>query len=257
MTLNQIFSVPRFLNLFREETASGYKIPIIVASVVFVFLTLIFIANAADNDNTGFHEVWYGILLLAGGFYFTSTSFNELNRKEERMNYLSMPASIFEKFSIKLLFTSLGYLIVVTLLYWIFSQVIDLITQRYFNFSFLPFTPTQGGYLLFIKLYLVLQSIFILGAATFNRFAFFKTLFSVALLGFGLIVFGWLIFRIIFAEYFETLFKPINNTGVMPSMGVRDFMQYTAWPILQFVFWYLLAPVMWIVAYFKLKEREV
>ncbi len=257
MTLNQIFSPSRFLNLLREETASGYKMPIIVASVVFVILSIIFIINASDHDNGGFHEIWYGIILLAGGFYFTSSSFNELNKKEERMNYLALPASIFEKFSLKLLVTSLGYLIGLTLIYWIFAQVIDSVTQSYFEWSFRPFDIRTGSFPLLIKLYLVLQSLFILGAATFNRFAFFKTLFAIGILGIGIGIFTGLCFRGIFAEYFQSFFEPKENVGIIPSIAFRDFMQYTAWPLLQNIFWYVLAPVMWIVAYFKLKEREV
>ena len=94
------------------------------------------------------------------------------------MNYLAMPASIFEKFSLKLLITTVGYVIGVTLLYWLFAEVMDLISQRYFNFSFSTFNPFNDFYLFMIKLYLVIQSVFILGAATFNRFSFFKTLFA-------------------------------------------------------------------------------
>ena len=73
MTANQIFSAPRFLKLLREETSSGYRMTFVVASVAFVFLLLIFLINASDSDNGDFHQIWYSIGLLAGGFYFTST----------------------------------------------------------------------------------------------------------------------------------------------------------------------------------------
>jgi len=257
MTINQIFSAPRFLNLFREETTAGYKMTFIIASVVFVFLSLLFILNGSDHGTPEFHMIWYPILLLAGGFYFTSTSFDELNRKEERMNYLSIPASIFEKFSMKLLVTTLGYLVGVTLLYWLFSKFIDSITIHYFQFSFWKFNPFDDHYLLIIKLYLVIQSLFILGAATFNRFSFFKTLFVLGLIIFALGIFSGLSFRLIFADFFETFLKPKDQVKVIPSSQFRDFMQYSAWPFLQIIFWYVLAPILWITAYFKLKEREV
>ena len=75
MIPNQVFSIPRFFNLFREETSSGYKIPFIVASVVFAFLLLIFTISASDHDNVDFHEIWYSIVLLGGGFYFYQYQF--------------------------------------------------------------------------------------------------------------------------------------------------------------------------------------
>lgn len=257
MTPNQIFSPPRFYNLLREEASAGYRMTFIIASVVFAFLLLIFTISAADHDNKDFHQIWYSIILLGGGFYFTSTSFNELNAKEERMNYLALPASVFEKFSMKLLVTTIGYLVGVTLLYWLFAQVEDMISQRYFNFSFSAFNPFDEFNWFMIKLYLVIQSVFILGAVAFNRFAFFKTLFSLWLLELGIGILALIFIRIIFAGYFESLFIPRDNIRAIPDHDFRDFAQYTLWPALQYIFWYILAPVMWIVTYFKLKEREV
>ncbi len=257
MTSNQIFAAPRFFNLLREETSSGYKMTFIIASVVLVFLSVVFISVAIDKDNADFHRIWYSIVLLGGGFYFTSTNFNELNRKEERMNYLAMPASIFEKFSVKLLISTLGYIIGVTLLYWIFASIMDVITVRYWDFSYDTFNPFDSFYLFMIKIYLVVQSVFLLGAVTFNRFSFFKTLFTLGIIGFVLAIIGWVVFRIVFYNYFDGFFSPRHDIAVMPSQNFQDFMEFTMWPLVQGLFWYVLAPVLWVVAYFKLKEREV
>jgi hypothetical protein len=256
MTTNQIFSFPRFMHLFREETFSGHRMTLIVASVVFVFLAINAAIMAEGQDFVNFHQVWYSMILLGSGFYFTSNSFNELNQKEQRMQYLSLPSSIFEKLTMKLLITSLGYVILFTALYWVFAQVADVIAA-YFNYSFLPFNPVAPFYLFMIKLYLVIQSIFILGAIAFNRFAFFKTLFALFLL---VLVFGvimWIIFRILFAEYFDGVFTPVDNVQVIPGKNFQNFIEFTAWPVLQHIFWFVLAPLFWVVAYFKLKEREV
>lgn len=257
MTSNQIFAAPRFLNLLRQETSSGYKMTFIIASVVLVFLSIVFIAVAADRDNGSFHQVWYSITLLAGGFYFTSTNFNELNRKENRMNYLALPASIFEKFSVKLLISTLGYIIGVTLLYLIFASIMDVVTRSYFDFSYDAFNPFDSFYLLIIKIYLVVQSVFLLGAVTFNRFSFFKTLFTLGIIGLVLAIIGGVIFRITFYEYFDGFFTPVDKVVTQPSRYFLDFMEFKMWPLVQGLFWYVLAPVLWVVAYFKLKEREV
>ena len=257
MTSNQIFTLPRFFNLFRAESLSGYKMTIIISSVVFAFLLLIATILASDHDSKDFHQIWFSIVLLGGGFYFTSTSFQELNRKEQRMSYLLTPASIFEKFSKKLLITTVGYVVGVTFLYWIFSGVTEAISERYFNYSFTAFNPFDDFFAFIIKLYLVIQSVFLLGAVTFNRFSFFKTLFSLVLLEIGLSLMAWLMIRIVFAEYFESFFVPIDNMSAMPSYTFLNFIEFTVWPLIQNIFWFLLAPVLWVVTYFKLKEREV
>ena len=81
--------------------------------------------------------------------------------------------------------------------------------------------------------------------------------FSLALLGLVIGAFAWLIFRIIFAEYFESFFIPRDNLRVMPDKNFQNFAEFTLWPLIQTVFWYVLAPLCWVIAYFKLKEREV
>ncbi len=257
MTSNQFFAFPRFLNLIREEVSSGYKMTFIVASVVFAFLIFLSTIMASDNDMRDFHQIWYPIILLGGGFYFTSTSFDELNRKEQRMNYLSIPASIFEKFSLKLLMTTVGYIIGVTLLYWIFAGIADLIAEKYFGNTFRPFNPFDDFYTMMISIYISVQSVFLLGAVYFNRYSFFKTQFSLGILEIILAIVGFLFFRIIFYEYFDGFFSPKDNVAVMPNQAFQDFMEFTMWPIVQYTFWYVLPLVLWVVAYFKLKEREV
>ncbi len=256
MTANQIFSLPRFFNLFREETSSGYRMTIIISIVIFAFLLFLSTLMSSQQEFIDFHHIWYSIVLLGGGFYFTSNSFNELNQKEQRMQYLSLPTSIFEKFSMKLLITTVGYVIGATLLYWVFATIAEAIAAN-FNWSFIAFDPTAPFFMLMIKLYLVIQSIFILGAATFGKLSFFKTIFTLNLLGLAIGVVCWIFFRVIFAEYFEGFFMPRDDILVIPDKGFQNFVEHTLWPTVQNVFWYALAPFCWIVAYFKLKEQEV
>lgn len=257
MTTSQIFDISRFFKLTRTEMSSGYKLTLIVAVVVFLFLLFLSTIMAMDGDTREFHEIWYSIILLGGGFYFTSTIFDELNRKEQRLQYLTTPASLFEKFSLKLLITTVGWIVGVTLLYWVFAQVADWIAAHYFSSSFSDFEPFNEFYRMMIAIYISVQSLFLLGAATFNRFSFFKTLFSLNLLGFVLLLFLFLIFRILFASYFDGFVMVDDNIRVQPSQGFIDFMEFKMWPLVQFLFWYVLPIIMWVVAFFKLKEREV
>ena len=168
-----------------------------------------------------------------------------------------IPASVFEKFTMKLLMTTVVWTTGITLLYWLFANVTGYFANYYFGYSFIPFDPFENPNWLIIKLYLVIQSVFILGAAYFNRFTFFKTSFSVVILALGIAFLTLLFFRIIFASYFDSLFEPMENIMMVPNQAFQDFAQYTLWPLVQNVFWYVLAPLLWVVAYFKLKEREV
>lgn len=258
MKLDQQFNGMRFFNLLRLESSFGYRNVLLAGIGVFAILTIVALSTAQDHDFRDFHNVWYAIVLLGGGFVFTSIIANGLNNPQSRMSHLSLPASDFEKFLSKLLISSLGYLIVVTLVYWLFAGITDSLISRWFNYQRLPFNPFNAFYLLIIKLYLVLQSIFLLGALYFRRFEVFKTLVSLLAIAIVFGIIGFILVRIFFYDAFEGLFETSNHTiPYIPSEGFRDFVSGSLWSTVQNLFWFALAPLFWIVGYFKMKETEV
>jgi len=115
---------------------------------------------------------------------------------------------------------------------------------------------TDWWSIFFLKIYVVYQSTYLIGAVVFQKYTFFKT--SIVHWGIGIAsaIIGSILFRIIFADQFEGLFYINQDINMQTSDTVIDFMENKFLSILEFALWYLVPPIMWIVGFFKLKEKE-
>jgi len=248
--MDKLFNPSRLWLLLKKDVIENYRIIglIILSAIVIAILALF------GNPERDFYGEFFPAAILVAGFIFASMSFNELHSKDQRHVYLSLPASNLEKFLSKLFLSTIGFASALTLMYWIFSLLISPLATYILGTEFDAFNPFIGNAWLSIRLFLILQSIFLLGSVYFNHYAFVKT--NGALLVFAIVSVAilYLLARIILAQYFEGwVFRPRN---VVPSTYMEIFMEDKGTRIAKFLLWFVLAPFMWVVAYFKLKERE-
>ncbi len=263
METNQYFSFPRFGHLMQREFAQNKKVILIIAAVAFLVVG----GNAlgwAYNREHGYHEFSYGFYLLIGGFILTSMSFTEMNRLDSRLFYLTLPASSLEKFISRWLITGLGFAIFFTIGYWITVIIFKALGGAIFNFDIGDFNPFTEQNILFFRIYLAGQTVFLLGAVYFKKFEIFKTVLSTALIGLSLAVLSAIIFRLAFFDLFDGLltFRPemeVNGTmmPVEPSRNYQKFMERNAENYLKTIGLWVIPTVLLIVGYFKLKETEL
>ena len=251
MESNNIFHPTRFFLLLREEFSTKYRTALIALGAVAI--VTMFFATIRDSN---IHETWFPTLVLGGGFLFTSLAFNNWINKPGRQFYLHLPASNFEKFASKWLITALIYPIVIVGFYQVLIWVLASVTSETYQLFYVEGLDIfHENNVKIFKAYFVLQSIFLLGAASFNRFAILKTLFTLFVVGIALGLIGFTSFRLIFAEYwtgFETV-------GAGPQID-EDHKNWVEGPLFNFVqnlFWYALAPVALLIGFLKLKEKEV
>lgn len=263
MPINEYFSLPRFGHLMRKELAASRRLPLIVAAATFFLLSIIAYAFMDDKDPQ-FHQIFYPILLLGGGFIFTSISFSELYVVQQRQSYLNLPASTLEKFLSKYLISGIGFITLTALAYWIFSIIIDGISRYFFDYSFHTFKPFGEHNQLFFKIYLGVQTIFFLGAILFRKYNFFKTVASAFVVIIILEIIAVILFRIVFYDMFDGLyrFRPemaINGhtMQVEPSDSFKDFAEFTLLPYLKFLGLFAIPAFLLVIGYFKLKEKEL
>ena len=143
METNQYFSLPRFGHLLKREFIQHKKALLMIALAVFLILG----GNAlgwAYNREHGYHEFAYPFYLLLGGFILTSLSFTEMNRPDNKLFYLNLPASSLEKFISRWLLSGLGFALFFTLGYWVVSLIITPVGIQIFNFDI-------GGFEFFTK----------------------------------------------------------------------------------------------------------
>lgn len=259
--MNNTFDINRFTLLLKRELWSGNKKPIIVAGAVFGFMILFALFQIyVVGEYRVLNWNMFPFIILLGGFVFTSVIFNEFNDKVGTHHYLSLPASAFEKFLSKWFISAILFPIATCLLFWIYAKIGDTI---FFNVAqagevkyYEPWKLTGWWSLFFLKLYFVFQSFYLIGAIIFQRYTFFKTTLGLWIIQVSIGLLFLLFFRIFFNEFFESLFQTRTDIMWTTNDEVNNFMTHTFQPILEYVFWLLLAPIIWTAGYFKLKEKE-
>ncbi|MEM6967186.1 MAG: hypothetical protein AAF573_20655 [Bacteroidota bacterium] len=257
---NLIFDSRRFLLLLQKELWTGNKKTLITIGAVFGFLILY--AGLIIYNEDGYHVLNYNlfpIVLLGGGLVFTSVCYHEFNDKTGTHHYLSLPASTFEKFLSKWFITAILFPLAAAVLFWLYTKIGDWLYFQHDTYiveGYTGWSMTNWWTLFFVRLYVVIQTIYLVGAIAFQKYTFFKTslsLFLAILLFAGLCL---LAFRLVFADFFVGLYDFNHELTVAPNDATKSFMINQYQGGLEYAFWLLLPAVMLVVGFFKLKEKE-
>lgn len=263
MEANQYFSFQRFGHLLRRDFNKSGKAFLILMTIMFVVWTINTTSNANSHESE-LHIKMFPQWLLLGGFIISSLAFYEFIKPTERQFYLQLPASNLEKFVSRWLLTGITYTVGLVIFYWLYSLFANWIGTTFYNHQFDAFTPFRENNLIAIKSYLAAQTIFLAGAATFKRFAFFKTLFAAIILTAIVALISLTSFRIIFADLFDGLyhFRPemMIDGKMVPVEPSRSFVASAKEFVPRYAKFvgFILAPtVMLLLGYFKLRETEL
>ena len=262
--MKNLFNGSRLALLLKRDFYIQYKTYLLALSAIFCVLLVFNFLAIATGQADGFNLVFYPLTLFIGGFLFTSLAFQELATARGRMFYVNIPASNFEKILSKLFITGPCYVIVSLLLYFIFSLLVYILTNLVLKTAHPVFNPLQKSIWHAIQVYLVLHSVFLLGSISFKKNALLKTILALSGLGLFLLLFLALVlysfhFFISLGEQYYISFR-IFDIHLHENMAVPVGLSRIGQTIQSFIhifFWYLLAPLMWLVSYFKLKEIEV
>ena len=195
------------------------------------------------------HPGSYAFALISGGFILSSLTFNDLSNPLKRYNYLTLPASTLEKFISMWFLTCVCWVVVFTFAYFIYSLIANAIGHFLFrNITFLAFDPLGKIPLSAIKYYIILQGIFLIGAIHFKGYVFPKTIFALLLFG--------MVCGIIFYFTMSDLFQ-FDSEYISEYSSMKGTTLYQVWLIIQWMFWWMLAPLCWVITYIGLKEQEV
>lgn len=275
--MNSYFNLNRWLLYIGKhwnENKKRYLLSLAaVGGLLVLWYSFVMIIDKSYPLVLNMQAVTYFVGLFLTGCLFASIQFNDLGDGPKGISYLLLPASLFEKLLSALLFSVVLYFICYTAVFYI----VDFIMVKLSNSMMLTrFEETRSGnyapqeivnvfvssdtsinlffYLLII--YLTVQSIFLLGSIYFAKYSYIKTLI------WGLIVFLVLVFwehKIV--ESFMphgSFFEPFTIYRVREN-GKDLMVRLPEWisSILLFLMMYALPPILWIVTYFRLKEKEV
>lgn len=270
MQANNIFNLRRMQFFVQKHAMDHLRFYLMGSLAVFVLSTVIGVFAVLSHNGiehlSDFMPTYY-IGLFLGGLLFTSRSFNELANKEKGVDYLMIPASQFEKYFTLFLVTTVGYFLFYHLSCYLSFKIIENVQasvtgqQIERNYQFLS-NPDEKQYVYYG--YFVLQSIFLLGATCFHKYSFLKTFFCIFIFLFGLYVINCIIITLLFGFQGEFWKRSVPFFMVNKLEGGPISWHTTAYVIPRwlldvylFIIRFLLAPVLWTIAYFRLKDQEI
>jgi hypothetical protein len=274
--MNQFFHFKRFALLVSKHWADNKKryglsvvafIGLLATWFVFTILTRF------DNIPMGreVQTVTYFLALFGVGSFYASQYFSDLGSRSKGINFLLVPASTFEKLLCSLLFTVVLFFVVYTAAFYLvdvlmvgIAKTFDVTTEadakptvaNVYSIISIPFNEdTTLNFLLF---FFSVQSAFLLGSVYFEKFSFIKTVISGFVIGF--IIFCMMLF-------FSTQLLPNGDyhRGFLTVYrvyidGVNDrLVEIPRWigQVLRVLVMYGTAPFLWMVTYYRLKEKQV
>lgn len=280
--MNQTFSFSRWWLLTGKhwsENRKKYTLSIIaIASLMILwygFVIIISPNNALQKDMQT--STYYAGLFIIGCIY-ASLLFAELADKPKGINYLVVPASHLEKLLCNLFFGVILFFVLYFIIFYVvtvpmlsLSNVVREVHWKgiYPNQNFKPETivnvfVAEGSrrgenpfYYLHLG-YVAVQACFILGSVYFTRFSFIKTVISVLLL--------WLFFFVFMAKGLTSFMPEGNYYNGLTNWSIwtggsstNKVIMLPKWvdSTCMFLFKFAFAPVFWVTAYFRLKEKEI
>ena len=264
------FSFPRFANYFKKVLVEDRKR--LLQRIITVFgLLVVFGAIISDSCYQHYMEALkIGIVrseidpaidglmpLFVFGLFIgcaLSASFimEPMSSKTSRIYALMLPATSFEKYFVRWFIYTIGYLVVYYFLFLlvdvmrvcVFSVVypeIDIITflNPYAEIVALRDDAPLG---FIVSLYLLLQSIFVLGSSLWPKYAFLKTFTAYTILGMA--------FSAFFAGIMNLFNRPGNSYIMLELSDDTLFLIATCGVMMVTLFF-------WWLAYKRFKEMEV
>ena len=278
--MNNTFDFNRFSLLVKRQWVENKKLFLMASFALFGLGGVCYSINS--DIVTGELSSSIQSIILALGFYlggslFTNFTFKDLSDKNATTSFLQIPASHFEKIICAIFYSfiifPIVFLILHTILDFAIVEIANSIMAKYnlrentnlrqnftliyrFFFTIETFNGKSYGIrenfeslYVYTALWMVTQSFMILGTIMFSKWSFIKTGFA------GLILF-FLLFCIGSIAN-ETLVKDLSNHsgGTLDSQiqPTKELLGNIIWIFLKYVF----TPILLLIAYFKLKEKQV
>lgn len=258
--MNKFFNLNRFLRLFIKQTTEHYRTYLmsvaVLAGVMLLGGSFLFFIIPEPPD-TGLQTAVFVILMLTSGTIFTSTVFSDFGDKGKAIASITLPATTFEKFMVGWLYSYPIFMLFYTTVFYLVLIGLGSTGHWRPDQHFVMLSLRQDGMLIVLVIYSVLHAIAIFGAILFKKLQFIKT-------GFAFFI-GYAVIMIL-----NTLFlKAITGLNVIKLAIPYGFLNFDVGnkyysvsakgptSLSTIVILLLIVILIWIAAYFRLKEKQV
>ncbi len=263
--MNNTFHFKRFGKLLKKTLLER---PMQTLGLTGLLLALTLILYSVIKTFGGFNPaqnitfIWG---LSGGGFFLASFVFGYFSSNAMGSSFLTLPASDFEKWLSGILIAGVFYPVIFLLFY----RLVDSSFVSIYHHGLDPAGPfyKQLYQSVFIfdfngivawkvyPMYAFLTGSMLVGSLYFNKVAFIKTSIGVSIIILGVISINWLIATLLFghinhAAIFNSVTLPIGKEegSVELATGTVD--------IFNDIIWYVLPPILWLLAFTRLREKE-
>lgn len=233
MNSHDTLSVKRLSWLMINDLRLHSKNIMIVAATLIVFFALV--PYHVTSNTTAYFSILY-----IGGFIISSFAFADYHDPRKAFLFLTLPCTNLERFLSKWLSTTVMFSIGLLSFYYLFSLLSYSINLLVYHQQMQLLDISQPALWVGIGKYITLQSVVLLGAITFKKYALIKTGLTI-----GCIL---LVFSLVMA-LLTWIFCPnciLNGIAYNLSSKGHDF-----------IFWLIAAPLFWVVTYLRLNEIEL
>lgn len=260
MEQNNIFSFSRFVGYIKRHYLLNYKSLIITLAAVAGFVAVIAALASFGQKNYNFQlfsNLYYTVMFIVGCI-LTSSVFSELHKPERAVYYLTLPVSNFEKLLANWLSTTIVYLFLGLITFYISYFMSNLLAYWWVESPMKVENIFQTNFLEVCKAYMVVHVIFFFGALYFKGYNFLKTILVLVAL---IVVYSFyqsMLNTLLFQDLILALVKGADiNEAVIISPELEKFAENVLKPFLIWGF-YLITPVYFLtLSYIRIKEREV
>ncbi|MFA8449879.1 MAG: hypothetical protein ACEPOW_04225 [Bacteroidales bacterium] len=272
MEIKHVFSIPRFKQLLKWQFMFSWKRNLIefLAMLILVMvcgITVYVPTTKVPKFQFGSMAILYIILYNIIGLFFIGSCFPMLRSKVNSMQFLMMPASIFEKYIGQVLSRVILFVFLFPFVFYIGLNMSGILIHTFFgdlaNFRAYPFLSAYRGFVMssdFMGTNIMFVNTLIL-PVFFGSFAFFgsvyfqtkatiKTLISLAAFFISGILFVKILGFILSIDEYH-FYDPSHFPGISKdTIGV-----YSAFGL--FFFIVITIGIFFTASYFRLKEKEV
>ncbi|WP_187264515.1 hypothetical protein [Pontibacter beigongshangensis] len=227
------------LNTLWMAILSGFG-TLLVISALFAFF------NREDTDVLFGLRNLYLVAFFLAGYVFTSLVFNEMNSPKKSYAFLTLPVSKVEKLVGAWLVSAPVFVLLYGAIMVLLAFFSSMLAQQPEVFPHL----FDRDVWICVKVYLVTHSVFFLGACTFKGNNFLKTLLALIVFALIIAVYSGSVGYLLLGDQGQ-----VNEESINPAL--KENFEFIFTRIIPFIFWYLLAPFLLVVSYFKLQERQV
>jgi len=264
--MNNTFNTKRFGKLvkktFLERPAQMFGFTGLLLALTLILYSIIK-AFGGFNPAQNITFIWG---LAGGGCFLASFVFGYFSSNAMGSTFLTLPASNFEKWLCGVLIAGVFYPVI----FLLFFRLVDSSFVAIYHNGLDPLGPFYkqqyesvyifdfNGFLAWkvYPIFGVLAGAMLVGSLYFNKVTFIKTAISLTIVFIGVFGLNWLIAFVLFGHINDAV--PFNHVTIpvgkeegsieLPSGIINNFFNNSIW--------YVLPPILWLLAFTRLREKE-